>query len=737
MNISISETGSVSMSMNIDFRLYAKFRNEQICEDTLSKITVVYDEDEECSLLDIAKAFRTSNMMTLLSEHDPMVYAFDTVTAPEGESFCFVHNVYGSEQEALLALAVLGRAIIELAEDDVALIIDMTDYDNEYFGNHIMYYLGGELDEVKQYTVRGLAGSSHHEIEISDFNKMLKDADLSYSQKKYLRDIAPEPHPTELMNSMKWWTKKKPSEKKKTTGQTKKTTGQKTTRQKADNSNSDSDTPEALEAKKEAALKRGFMALEDAEWEEAEGFFETVLSYDAESSKAYLGRFLADNIADSINTYEQKCLKQIDKTINEMGTDDQEQSGRRYETITACNIDEAFIEDVITKYSIPYGSAELKPTRIKQEFDYDRTYTTIINAIEEYKKRTIKELKDDKNLIKAKRYGDEELSQSIQQLEDSIIKKFDHYISEESKKNKERDEQIPVLYREHLNSVASKIEGIHRNVQLKKKKKRLTIVISIVVIISVIISIAITKSVMKKNKYDAALKAYNTGDYAEAKRLFSTIKDYKDSEYYYFKASVASAEKGNTITFGAFEQDNDISRKEPIEWTVLDVQDDRILIISNYVLIGQDMSEMQEFPSWEKCGVRKWLNDTFVSTAFSDDEEIIILETVVKNENCGDTKDRAFILSKEELEKYFPNERDRITDATEYAKAGGNGLLNMCYSRGDPRHSYWWLRSQIYDDLFDEGYIFQGIDYAGQIDEYGYLGNLGLGVRPVMWIKRY
>ena len=138
MNISISESGSVSMSMNIDFRLYAKFRNEQKCTDTLSKITVIYDEDEECSLLDIAKAFRTSDLMTLLSKHDPMVYAFDTVTAPEGESFCFVHNVYGSEQEALLALAVFGRAIIELAEDDVALIIDMTDYDNEYFGDHIM-----------------------------------------------------------------------------------------------------------------------------------------------------------------------------------------------------------------------------------------------------------------------------------------------------------------------------------------------------------------------------------------------------------------------------------------------------------------------------------------------------------------------------------------------------------------------------------------------------------------------
>ncbi len=454
MNISISESGSVSMSMNIDFRLYAKFRNEQICTDTLSKITVIYDEDEECSLLDIAKAFRTSELMTLLSKHDPMVYAFDTVTAPEGESFCFVHNVYGSEQEALLALAVFGRAIIELAEDDVALIIDMTDYDNEYFGDHIMYYLGGELDEVKQYTVRGVAGSSHHGIEISDFNKMLKDAGLSPAQKRYLKEIAPEPHPTDLMDSMKWWTKKKQSEKKKTTSQTKKNP----TKSNNNNSNRNSDTPEMLEAKKEAALKRGFLALEDGEWDKADGFFEILLGYDAESSKAYLGRFLADNKTDSLQSYENECLKQIDYTVKKMLSSEKEQSGKYYKTITACDADESFIEDVITQYSVKEGNEELKPSKIKQEFDYDRTYVTIIDAIETYKKRTLTELKDDKNLIKAKRYGDEELLQSIQQLEDNIIKKFDRYISKESKKNKERDKQIPVLYREHLNSVALNIK---------------------------------------------------------------------------------------------------------------------------------------------------------------------------------------------------------------------------------------------------------------------------------------
>ena len=283
-----------------------------------------------------------------------------------------------------------------------------------------------------------------------------------------------------------------------------------------------------------------------------------------------------------------------------------------------------------------------------------------------------------------------------------------------------------------------KIEEINRNALLVKKKRRLKIVISIASVITVIILIAITLSMLKKSKYDSALNAYKSGNYTEAKRIFGTLKDYKDSKIYYFKSSVASAEKGNTITFGAFEQDNDTSNgKEPIEWTVLDVKDDKILVISKYVLIGQNMSEMHEYPSWSECGVRNWLNNTFISSAFTADEEEIILETDVKNENGNDTTDKAYILSKEELETLFPNPKDRITDATEWAKSNGKGLLNMCYSEGDPRHSCWWLRSQIYNTFPEEGYEFDGVDYAGETDEYGYSGDLGLGVRPVMWIKKY
>ena len=43
-----------------------------------------------------------------------------------------------------------------------------------------------------------------------------------------------------------------------------------------------------------ALLERGFMALEDRQWDKAEGFFEQALNFDAKLAEAYLGKLLAD-----------------------------------------------------------------------------------------------------------------------------------------------------------------------------------------------------------------------------------------------------------------------------------------------------------------------------------------------------------------------------------------------------------------------------------------------------------
>jgi hypothetical protein len=44
----------------------------------------------------------------------------------------------------------------------------------------------------------------------------------------------------------------------------------------------------------DALLKRGMMALEDGEWQKADGFFEEVLNLNAECAEAYLGKLMIE-----------------------------------------------------------------------------------------------------------------------------------------------------------------------------------------------------------------------------------------------------------------------------------------------------------------------------------------------------------------------------------------------------------------------------------------------------------
>ena len=192
--------------MQLDFRFYAKFRNESIRTKTLSDVSVNVSENKSYTLEEIADVFRSSSYMRHLNT--PIGRAFDTVTAPEGESFCFIHDVHPTMETAVQLFAVLARACIENAERDVVYICDMTDLNSDAFGEKIMYYFGtGGIVPFEQYEVDGWRGLKHHEIEISDIAKMLKGVELTASQKKKWKEIAPEPHPTGLMDTAKWWKK--------------------------------------------------------------------------------------------------------------------------------------------------------------------------------------------------------------------------------------------------------------------------------------------------------------------------------------------------------------------------------------------------------------------------------------------------------------------------------------------------------------------------------------------------
>ena len=195
---------------------------------------------------------------------------------------------------------------------------------------------------------------------------------------------------------------------------------------------------------------------------------------------------------------------------------------------------------------------------------------------------------------------------------------------------------------------------------------------------------------------------------------------------------------GDIIEFGAYEQDNDTSNgKEPIEWLVLERDGNKILVISKYALDVQPYNTEREKVTWETCTLRTWLNETFLNEAFSEAEQTIIQTTEVsadKNPNCNtdpgnDTKDKIFLLSIDEANKYFASDEARMCVPTAYAIANVAWTFDEFKVDGAAT-CWWWLRSSGLSQC-DAAYV----DNGGDVLSYGIDINFGRGcARPAMWI---
>lgn len=192
----------------------------------------------------------------------------------------------------------------------------------------------------------------------------------------------------------------------------------------------------------------------------------------------------------------------------------------------------------------------------------------------------------------------------------------------------------------------------------------------------------------------------------------------------------APVEVGEVINFGKYEQDYDTANgPEEIEWLVLAIEGDKALVISRYALDYQRYNESYTSVTWETCTLRTWLNDTFLNTAFTAEEQRRIpIVTVSADENPrftsdpgNSTKDRVFLLSITEAEKYFPSKTDRQCEHTAAAAVRVNIASNG--------NCNWWLRSP--------GSSNRGVAIVDRDGLFSYHGGSDvstLGVRPALWI---
>lgn len=243
------------------------------------------------------------------------------------------------------------------------------------------------------------------------------------------------------------------------------------------------------------------------------------------------------------------------------------------------------------------------------------------------------------------------------------------------------------------------------------------------------------------SKYDRAIKCMDSGDYESAYILLKDIS-YKDSKEKcadiktkYNRILMRKAAVGDKITFGTYKQDAS-NGAEDIEWLVLAKENNKILVISDKVLDFQPYNEKPYYETrkaitWEQCSLRKWLNDSFLNEAFSEEERALIQSTTVSVDKIPNyhytdpgnaTTDKVFLLSYNDAEKHFSDHHARKCTFTAYAKAqraaAGKGGVDA-----------WWLRS-----LTGPYYAAVSDAPSGALAYYIYDTSDGGGVRPALWI---
>ena len=169
--------------MHLDYRFYVKFGEYDLWDSCMNRIAIETADGEEYSLAEIARVFRSPGMfMTHLSQKDSIADIFDDIKM-DGEALtCQIHDHCKSFDFFVGLTEYMMREIARACGDNAAAIADITNFDNDSFGDHIFYYLGGE-NGIGQYVVEGPAGLEHHDVEISDFASMLP---LSSEQQKAL-----------------------------------------------------------------------------------------------------------------------------------------------------------------------------------------------------------------------------------------------------------------------------------------------------------------------------------------------------------------------------------------------------------------------------------------------------------------------------------------------------------------------------------------------------------------------
>lgn len=478
-------------------------------------------------------------------------------------------------------------------------------------------------------------------------------------------------------------------------------------------------------------MQRAFIELEDGNWDKADGLLEQVLNADPQNSKAYVGKLMA-----KLGVHREPELATVCTSLTDSGNfqkamrfadDGQKVVLQGYVDAVLVNLETKRKQDIFdgavqaadklksaTKNSQALATAGAECKRVANLFrsipgfsNADKWAAEMEDRSETCYRMASETAADEKRRVRrAKR------NKAIKRLVTfgviAFVIAYFAYIRPQSllaaeRKEQQKVQQLAAEQAEADKKAAAEQEAAEKEAKAKRAEAAKKLAAK-----------KEAEAKVRAEKYAAAETLWAAGKYAEARIAFNAAGGYKFGKY---------------------------------QWRIIDIQEGKALLITENIVERRPFNVKDANVAWETSTLRKYLNGEFYEK-FSVDEKAKILTMKLVNPEYGQyggkaTKDKIFLLSKEEATKYFKDfPADKIKnfgtqeEADAYYKANGDRVA--VYDDGS--RGEWLLR--------DPGRAFKdvkiGYDLVMSVD--GYRGDIGKvtydtfvhnpsGVRPALWME--
>ncbi len=237
---------------------------------------------------------------------------------------------------------------------------------------------------------------------------------------------------------------------------------------------------------------------------------------------------------------------------------------------------------------------------------------------------------------------------------------------------------------------------------------------------------------------------------------------------------------------------------EPLEWRVIEKQDDRLLLLCEKIVAEKPFDDVVVKPglsnaeikkldeqhtkythftqipgasinhvvygvNWSNCSLRQWLNGDFYAQTFTKDEQKRIVDADLNTPDVlveafdesvemldryvlpggGDTTDKVFLLSMDECEKYLPEVQQRTAETGWWLRSNGYGYSHLASTAVtyDNITDDYMQAVNATGEFFENSQPIQDISksYGPRATFYGCtLGDYMVyehGVRPAIWVR--